>query len=164
MRGRTAAASRWCGFAIERAVQAVRTFIAADGKLPRTSICSTSMPPRSRKHLTAWLGLVAMWLIVLAPIVSQLVVAAHRTDPAAAALCSAGQAPTDSAHVARADPLAACGYCDLLADHIAMPAVPPSPLVLVMLLVAVAVPALSVRFTPLGAFPSGRPRAPPAFF
>lgn len=107
-----------------------------------------------------------MWLIVLAPIVSQLVVAAHRSDPAAAALCSAVQPAADSTHAAHAthaDPLAACGYCDLLADHIAMPAVPPAPLVLVMLLVSVAVPALSMRFTPLGAFPSGRPRAPPAF-
>jgi hypothetical protein len=27
----------------------------------------------SRKHLTAWLGQIAMWLIVLAPVVSQLV-------------------------------------------------------------------------------------------
>lgn len=104
-----------------------------------------------------------MWLIVLAPIVSQLVVAAHRADPAAAALCSAVQPADDSAHATHADPLAACGYCDLLADHIAMPAVPPAPLVLVMLLASVAVPVLSVRFTPLGAFPSGRPRAPPAF-
>lgn len=121
------------------------------------------MALRSRKHLTAWLGLIAMWLIVLAPIVSQCVVAAHRADPAAAPLCSAVQPTADSAHATHADPLAACGYCDLLADHIAMPAVPPSPLVLVMLLIAVSIPVLSVRFTPLGAFPSGRPRAPPAF-
>ncbi|RDU97763.1 DUF2946 domain-containing protein [Trinickia dinghuensis] len=121
------------------------------------------MAPRSRKHLTAWLGLIAMWLIVLAPIVSQLVVAAHRDDPTFAALCSATQSSPDAAHVTHADPLAACGYCDLLANHMAMPTVPPVPLVLVMLLMAVAVPALSVRYTPLGAFPSGRPRAPPAF-
>lgn len=122
-----------------------------------------TMALRSRKHLTAWLGLIAMWLIVLAPIVSQLVVAAHRDDPTAAPLCSAVQPAADSAHVTPADPLAACGYCDLLADHIAMPAVPPSPLVFVMLLVCVTVPVLSVRLTPLGAFPSGQPRAPPAF-
>lgn len=104
-----------------------------------------------------------MWLIVLGPIVSQLVVAAHRDDPAAAALCSAVQPTTDSAHAQHVDPLAACGYCDLLADHIAIPTIPPAPLVLVMLLVALAAPALNIRFTPLGAFPSGRPRAPPAF-
>ena len=121
------------------------------------------MAARSRKHLTAWLGLIAMWLIVLAPIVSQLVVAAHRDDAAFAALCSAVQPRTDSAHATHADPLAACGYCDLLADHMAMPTIPPAPLVLVMLVVALAAPTLSTRFTPLGAFPSGRPRAPPAF-
>jgi hypothetical protein len=122
------------------------------------------MAPRSRNHLTAWLGLIAMWLIVLAPIVSQLVIAAHRDDPTVAALCSAVQPSSDSAHAAHpGDPLAACGYCDLLADHMAMPTLPPAPLTLVMLIVALAVPALIVRFTPLGAFPSGRPRAPPAF-
>lgn len=118
---------------------------------------------RSRKHLTAWLGLIAMWLIVFAPIVSQLVVAAHRDDPTAVALCSAVQPSTGPVHATHADPLAACGYCDLLADHMAMPTIPPAPLALVVLLVAVAAPVLSVRFTPLGAFPSGRPRAPPAF-
>jgi Protein of unknown function (DUF2946) len=121
------------------------------------------MALRSRRHLTAWLGLIALWLIVLTPIVSQLVVAAHRDDPTVAALCSAVQPSTDSARATHADPLAACGYCDLLADHIAMPTIPPAPLVLVMLLVALAVPALNIRFTPLGAFPSGQPRAPPAF-
>jgi hypothetical protein len=122
------------------------------------------MAARSRKHLTAWLGLIAMWLIVLAPIVSQLVIAAHRNDPTTAPLCSAIEpVVNDSAHVTHADPLAACGYCDLLADHMAMPTIPPAPLVLVMLVVALAAPTLSTRFTPLGAFPSGRPRAPPAF-
>lgn len=104
-----------------------------------------------------------MWLIVLAPIVSQLVVASHRDDPATAALCSASQPAGDAAQVTHADPLAACGYCDLLADHIAVPALPPAPLALVMVLVAIAVPLLSTRHTPLGAFPSGQPRAPPAF-
>ena len=118
---------------------------------------------RSRKHLTAWLGLIAMWLVVLAPIVSQLVIAAHRDDASTAVLCSAVQPPADSDHAGHADPLAACGYCDLLADHMVMPTIPPAPLVLVMLLVALAVASLSVRFTPLGAFPSGRPRAPPVF-
>ena len=121
------------------------------------------MAPRSRKHLTAWLGLVAMWLIVLAPLVSQCLAALHRNDPTTVALCSV-QAPTaDSHRVSLGDPLAACGYCDLLADHIALPALPPASLVFVVLVAIAAVPSLSVRFTPLGAFPSGRPRAPPAF-
>ncbi|HTR08484.1 MAG TPA: DUF2946 domain-containing protein [Paraburkholderia sp.] len=120
------------------------------------------MTLRSRKHLTAWLGLVAMWLVVLAPLVSQLVLAAHRDDTTAA-LCSATQPATGSSHVAHGDSLSACGYCDLLANQPAMPSLPPSPLVLLMLVAIAAAPVLSMRHTPLGAFPSGRPRAPPAF-
>jgi hypothetical protein len=59
--------------------------------------------------------------------------------------------------------LATCDYCDLLADHIAIPPMPPvvPPFVMVVTFVAAAV--LSTRFTVLGAFPSGRPRAPPVF-
>ena len=123
--------------------------------------CLTTMTFRFRKHLTAWLGLVAMWLIVLAPVVSQLVVAARADDPTVT-LCSALRAPSNTAHAAHGDPLAACGYCDLLADHVAMPTLPPSPMAFVMLVAIAAVAVLSTRFTPLGAFPSGRPRAPPA--
>ena len=118
---------------------------------------------RARNHLTAWLGLIAMWLVVLAPVVSQLVVAAHADNPATAALCSVVPPAAGHAHYGRqGDPLAACGYCDLLADHPALPAVPAPTLLLVVLIVAMAVPVLSTRFTPLGAFPSGRPRGPPA--
>jgi hypothetical protein len=115
-------------------------------------------PPR--KRLTAWLGLIAMWLIVFAPVVSQLVVSARAQEPVAA-LCSTTQ-PAGGGHYASADPLAACGYCDLLASHPAMPSVPPLALTLLVLVAFAAAPVLSTRFTPFGAFPSGRPRAPPA--
>jgi len=115
----------------------------------------------SRKHLTAWLGLVAMWLIVLAPVLSQFVVAARAGDPAVT-LCSAPHASSSTVHASHGDPLAACGYCNLLADHVAMPTLPPAPMAFVMLMAIAAVAVLSTRFTPLGAFPSGRPRAPPA--
>lgn len=43
-----------------------------------------------RIRLTAWLGLIAMWLIVLAPAVSQFVAAAQASDPEAV-ICSAAQ-------------------------------------------------------------------------
>lgn len=122
------------------------------------------MSLRNRHRLTAWLGLIAMWLIVLAPVVSQLVVAARIDDPANAALCSVVQPPgTTVQGLHHGDPLAACGYCNLLAGHPAVPAVPTVMLFFVVLIVVTIVPTLSIRFTPLGAFPSGRPRGPPAF-
>ncbi|OZI24007.1 hypothetical protein CAL26_07200 [Bordetella genomosp. 9] len=60
-------------------------------------------------------------------------------------------------------PMDDCGYCDLLNHVPALSMVPPAPAAALLLLFAVFVlPALR-RYTPLGAFPSGRPRAPPAF-
>lgn len=110
--------------------------------------------------MTAWLGLIAMWLVICVPLVSQLVVASRAHEPVAA-LCSA-VTPTDmSHHDGAADPLSACGYCDLLATHTAMPSVAPVVVQTTALVMTMAAPVLSVRFTPLGAFPSGRPRAPP---
>ena len=105
---------------------------------------------------------------MLAPLVSQLALAARAGDPAydaSAALCSIAH-PADAGERAlhHGDPLAACGYCDLLASHPAAPAASMPPPVLVALVVATLAPTLSIHFTPLGAFPSGRPRGPPAFF
>ena len=115
----------------------------------------------NRKYLTAWLGLIAMWLIVFAPIVSQLVVSAQAHEPIAA-LCSADQPGTPDHQQGNVDSLAACGYCDLLAGHMAVPSIPPAALPMIVLVSVAAAPVLSTRFTPLGAFPSGRPRDPPA--
>jgi len=84
-----------------------------------------------------------------------------RAHEPVAALCSTTQ-PAGGAHNASADPLGACGYCDLLSATPAMPSVPPVALALVVLVTLAAAPVLSTRFTPLGSFPSGRPRAPPA--
>jgi hypothetical protein len=120
------------------------------------------MPARVHTRLTAWLGLIAMCLVVLAPLVSQWVVAEHRDD-ADAALCSAVHGSSNAERSTHDDPLAACDYCGLLASHVAISAPPPSPPLLITLVVMAVVPVLSTRFTPLGAFPSGRPRAPPLF-
>ncbi|WP_028222506.1 DUF2946 domain-containing protein [Paraburkholderia oxyphila] len=119
------------------------------------------MNPRARTRTTAWLGLIAMWLIVLAPLVSQLVDAWRKHQPVAA-LCSTTLDAGVSQHGSPAGALNACGYCDLLTTHVSMP---PGPAVLLPILTLVAlasVSTLSTSFTPLGAFPSGRPRAPPA--
>ena len=133
------------------------------------------MTRRSRTHLTAWLGLVAMWLVVFAPLVSQLLESGRVHEPIAA-LCSAlhpaapgnvsdasvvAQTSPAPVHLSHGDAFGACGYCHLLEHHVAMPTLaavePPAALPLT----GTAPPTLSTRFTPLGAFPSGRPRAPP---
>jgi hypothetical protein len=110
--------------------------------------------------MTAWLGLIAMWLVVCVPLVSQWVMASRAHEPIAP-LCSVAVPADLSHHGTSADPLSACGYCDLLATHAAMPSVPPAVVQALTLVIAVTAPVLSVRFIPLGAFPSGRPRAPP---
>lgn len=119
------------------------------------------MSSHAHRRLTAWLGMIAIWLIVLVPVASQLIVAARSAEPVAATCTAAAPAaPTLDVHD---HGMTACGYCDLLAAHATLPAVPPPLPVLVMLVTIVALLVLSMRFTPLGAFPSGRPRAPPVF-
>lgn len=126
--------------------------------------------------MTAWLGLFAMWLVVFAPVVSQMLVSNGAHEPIAA-LCSALQPRDFSAvsmasvppqaapapvHLSHDDAFGACGYCHLLQHHVAMPTVAAAEPPAAVALAGTAPPTLSTRFTPLGAFPSGRPRAPPA--
>jgi hypothetical protein len=134
------------------------------------------MSAHTRKHLTAWLGLVAMWLIVLAPLVSQLVsqrvgqpasqsvAAAYRDNPGGDVLCSASQPPASAFLQDRHDAAnrgSACGYCDLLINHAVMPPAPAVPLMFFAVTAHNAVAPLLSRFVPFGAYESGRPRAPP---
>ncbi|MCE4059478.1 DUF2946 domain-containing protein [Pandoraea sputorum] len=105
------------------------------------------MTSSSRKRLTAWLGLAAMWLAICMPIVSQ-GLAAHRAGEARvldAAFCTVdgathassamlvaatahghdnathGAGMSHAAHESQGD---LCGYCSLLANHppLVMPA------------------------------------------
>jgi len=118
------------------------------------------MTSHSRRHLYAWLGILAVCLIVLVPVMSQLLVSVRNHEPIAA-LCTTVQVDTGVHHTD--DPLAACGYCDLLATHAAIPSIPPAVIPVLLLPLIFAAIILSTRFTPLGAFPSGRPRDPPVF-
>lgn len=115
---------------------------------------------RTRKQSGTWLALLAMCLIVFAPLVSQMLASARAASPDAA-LCSAG--PQIHSHAAVADdPLAACGYCNLLATPAAPPPVAPSAAPWLPLLAAVVVlPALRADFPTLPYF-AGYPRAPPS--
>jgi len=117
------------------------------------------MNPRARTLTTAWLGLIAMCLIVLAPLVSQLVMA-HRALQPESALCSASLSGGEVKQSSHTVSLSACGYCDLLASHTAMPPIAAVTLPLLAIAVLVFLPSLNTSFTPLGAFPYGRPRAP----
>ncbi|MGF6873496.1 DUF2946 domain-containing protein [Paraburkholderia sp. MM5477-R1] len=119
------------------------------------------MNSHAHRRLTAWLGMIAIWLIVLVPVASQLLVAARNAEPVAA-MCTVST-PSAETRPAHGNGMIACGYCDLLADHAALPTIDPPLPVLVMLVTLVALPVLSTRFTPPGGFPSGRPRAPPVF-
>jgi hypothetical protein len=119
------------------------------------------MSSHAHRRLTAWLGMIAIWLIVLMPVVSQLIVAVRHAEPAAA-MCTA-TTPSAGTQPVHDNGMAACGYCDLLADHATLPSIAPPLQILITLVTLIALPVLSTRFTPLGAFPSGRPRAPPAF-
>ena len=131
---------------------------AGDRLAPKLSI--PDMFVHARKHLIAWPGLLAMWLIVLAPLVSQLVVAGHRDVATEGVLCSAVQPAAGNTLHDHADRLAACGYCNLLADHAAMPPTQAALPVWFELAVPVVV-ALSLQHVPFGPFPSARSRAPP---
>jgi hypothetical protein len=168
------------------------------------------MTCRVRRRFIAWLGLLAMSLVVFAPTVSHFVRASrmvavpvciaegaegeHGIVPWAGGAVPRVQAMATPALAVNAfmalmgvhdmhmmdhgsgaphgmaghggsgsaPPMDDCGYCDLFHHIPAMPTVPPAPVAAVLLLfVAFVLPALA-RHTPLGAFPSGRPRAPPA--
>jgi hypothetical protein len=166
------------------------------------------MTHRARRHLTAWLGLIAMCLVAFAPTVSHFARAArtivvpvctvdgaqgeYRVNmfgspmPAMSAMRAAamtvmamnGMGDMGDTHAMHhgsgadhdmgghsadgSQPMDDCGYCDLLNHAPAMVTIPPAPLAPVLLLFAgFVLPALT-RFTPFGAFPSGRPRGPPA--
>ncbi|TAM51497.1 MAG: DUF2946 domain-containing protein [Paraburkholderia sp.] len=138
------------------------------------------MRPLSHRRLTAWLGLFAMWLVLSAPIVSQVLahqqrhapphsmshrMMQHRSTEQACDEMPAG-AQADGLmghghHLEKAPATAACGYCDLLATHAALPALAPAALGATVLVTFAAFLAPTERAIPLGAFPSGRAREPP---
>ncbi|MEZ0603879.1 DUF2946 domain-containing protein [Paraburkholderia sp. IW21] len=118
------------------------------------------MKLRIRKHTVAWLGLIAMWLVVFAPLVSQLIVAS-RADVPVGAICSAVDSDAPAAHHVSPNPLAACGYCDLIAHQVPAPSVPPAGLFARILLADAQVSAPPPFVPYAAAFPSGRPRDPP---
>ncbi|WP_103704311.1 DUF2946 family protein [Paraburkholderia eburnea] len=118
----------------------------------------------ARRRFSLWLALLAMWLVVVVPVASQLMVAARAATPdTASILCSvtAAHAPASASHL-HTDRLAACGYCTLLAHQPAMAAPPATALALVAIAAEQADAPPTAQPLPAAAFPSGRPRGPPA--
>jgi hypothetical protein len=91
---------------------------------PDSSRAGARSAPTRQARATAWLGLVALVLALVAPLISQLRAAAPDDGLPAAPICSA----TGNTLVAHAEPQAPsaspsdrhfdrCGYCGLLAGH-----------------------------------------------
>jgi len=120
------------------------------------------MKLRTRIRTVAWLGIIAMWLVVFAPLVSQWLASARADDTIGiGAICSAVTSEQSNAkHQGSSDPLSACGYCNLLAHHVPAPATAPTlaPVLIVLTSITVSAPPVVV---PYAQFPSGRPRDPP---
>jgi hypothetical protein len=95
------------------------------------------MTRTARNRFVAWLGIAAMWLAIVAPVISQTLAARNAPD-IAAALCTV-DAPAgaythashlqaeQAAHHDAADHFDACSYCGLLAHNLPVaPGVSPS--------------------------------------
>lgn len=129
------------------------------------------MTLRNQKRLTVWLGLIAMWLLVVAPLVSHFLLAT-RANATTGVLCSATLQPENrgfgNADDNRQHPSTphndACGYCSVLEHHGVAPGTALLAVYLSCVVVAFSAITLILGFTPAGAFPTGRPRAPPLAF
>ncbi|GGP21076.1 DUF2946 domain-containing protein [Silvimonas iriomotensis] len=119
---------------------------------------------RTRRLLALWLGLIAMSLFVLAPVVSQLIMAG-RSTPVVVAMCSVSNPHAGQLleHGASADTMAACDYCTLQATHLLLPTLPQLAPAIVPLVAVLRLPHLPVRAFAPAVFPLARPRAPPLF-
>ncbi|MBP0605911.1 MULTISPECIES: DUF2946 domain-containing protein [Burkholderia] len=114
------------------------------------------------RHLTAWLGLLAIWIAIAAPLVSQWRIA-HAATPEAI-VCSTehgAHRPSDARgmhdHALHLD---ACGYCGFFAHSpaIGAPAAVSVDSLPVVSVSAVASPAVAARGD---RYPRAYPRAPP---
>jgi len=114
------------------------------------------------RHLTAWLGVFAIWLAIAAPLVSQWRIAQAATPDAI--VCSAEhgahRAPDARAAHDHALHLDACGYCGFFAHSpaIGAPAAASFAFVPVVTVSAAAPHAAAAR---ADRYPRAYPRAPP---
>ena len=115
-----------------------------------------------RNRLTAWLALLAMWLIVCMPAVSQVLAARQAREPVAELCSGSAVSATQGQQAGRqTTTLARCGYCSFLGTHpahssLTAAAQPWLPRVQR----TVVVPAVDALI-PIFAVQAGHPRDPP---
>ncbi|MDB5786107.1 DUF2946 domain-containing protein [Caballeronia mineralivorans] len=132
----------------------------------------------SRNRFVAWLGIAAMWLAIVAPVISQTIASRQQSLDPQAAICSVdalaqialdstahaeAQTQTDEHtghHMAGADSFDACSYCGLLAHNVPLASAPAAGLVRIervtRLAAAPVAQAVHVKL-----FNAASPRAPP---
>lgn len=128
------------------------------------------MSLRSHNKLTAWLGLIAMWLGLVMPIVSY-GMQGHDEPALNLSYCYAdGHQGVQGAEVDRGVQdshstlnLKACGYCGLLAQHMPLPQVPHLPVAASGRYLPSAATTFRVAYPPV-AYAPAHPRAPPVLF
>lgn len=122
---------------------------------------------RTRKRLTVWLGLTAMVLVLFAPMVSKaLELRELRAFDQTAPLCEtqpSANSDLPARHDMPAGHHAACGYCELLAEHVLVPTFIP-PMAAPAPIHATAWPLGSGRLAVHQARHVGRPRDSPFLF
>lgn len=128
----------------------------------------------SRNRLVAWLGIAAMWLAIVAPVISQTLASRQQGVDPQAAICSVdalAQIALDSTahalndehtghHMAGADSFDACSYCGLLAHNVPLVSAPAAGLVRIERVTRLAA-APVVQAVHVKSFNAASPRAPP---
>ncbi|SAL65582.1 hypothetical protein AWB69_07414 [Caballeronia udeis] len=133
----------------------------------------------SRNRLVAWLGMAAMWLAIVAPVISQTLASRQQGVDPQTAICSAdalaqivpsalsstphaaveNHEPAGN-HMAGADSFDACSYCGLLAHNMPLASAQPATLLRVERVTRLAaVPVTQVVH--VKSFNAASPRAPP---
>ncbi|WP_244813515.1 DUF2946 domain-containing protein [Caballeronia sp. Lep1P3] len=136
------------------------------------------MTRNARNRFVAWLGIAAMWLAIVAPVVSQSIAARNAALDPQAALCtvdtlagvlseadehaSHSDADEHRAHHDAAGHFDACSYCGLLAHHLPVASGAAQSVAYIERVVRV-VSVAQTRVVSTKSFNAASPRAPPVF-
>jgi hypothetical protein len=129
----------------------------------------------SRNRFVAWLGIAAMWLAIVAPVISQTLASREARFDLIAALCSVDtprqtqtaspvpkelQTEEHAGHHMSGDSFDACSYCGLLAHNVPLASAPAAALARIERVTRIAAEP-AVRAVHVKSFNAASPRAPP---